>query len=154
MTRQKHFITLAQDSYTEQFHEVPLDIYRNLYEGLDPHRHYTGHCGILDTIRGAAVIFIDEEIPVEHFENFKACCSHLLRNKKPIRVTRIKKPSVAKANQIALDMIEKLINDINSEFKSKLEGSQNPPPNIGYGELGFDDFRDATGNDTWGGDMI
>jgi len=149
-------ICVAQDAYTNQFHEVSMEVYRDVYDGLSIHHH--PHCGVIDVTRGAAVLFIDNEINQEDFDNFAALCTHKLK-RKPSRIVRLRKPTKNNVNNMIENMIsnfmQEIANDLaryNEEMKRKQQERDEPNhPSDGYGELGFDDFRDATGNDTWGG---
>lgn len=154
MTTSPTHICVAQDAYTDQFHEVSMEVYRDIYDGHSIHHH--PHCGVIDVSRNAAVLFVDEEISSTDFENFSLFCTHKLK-RKPTRIVRLRKPSKKSVNNMIENMIsnfmQEIANDLaryNEEIKRKQQ-DDSIPPSDGYGELGFDDFRDATGNDTWGG---
>lgn len=147
MTISNTHICTAQDAYTGQFHAVSMEVYRDIYEGRQYSQFYTGHCGIIDRRRKAAVLFIDGDIPKEDFENFVQFCTHILKVA-PSRVTKMVKPNIAKANEMIVNMIDQFIQEINEELTKKMRPKDNGDP---FGEVGYEDFRDQNGNDTWDG---
>jgi hypothetical protein len=154
MTTSNTHICAAQDAYTRQFHATTMEDYRNIYEGRNG-EHQTGHCGVLDKRRKAAVLFIENgQIEREEFENFVAFCTHKFKQP-PTSVARLTKPSRAKSVEMIQEMLDqfmsKLQGDIkkyNEELDQKQRGREDGEA---YGELGYDEFVDEEGNDTWGG---
>lgn len=154
MTISNTHICAAQDSYTRQFHSTSMEEYRLIYEGRHSD-HQTGHCGVLDKRRKAAVLFVDGgEIQREEFENFVAFCTHKFKQP-PNTVTRLTKPSRSKSVEMIQEMIDQFMSKLESDIKNYNDEldqkSRKRDEGEPYGELGYDEFVDENGNDTWGG---
>jgi hypothetical protein len=158
MTTSPTHICVVQDAYTRQFHHTSMEQYREVYEGRHGD-HLTGHCGVLDKRRKAAVIFIEDgQIDAGEFENFVAYCTHRFKVA-PRDVVKLSKPSRAKSVEMIQNMIDQMIKKVEGDIEkynekrvSEQRSREEDSGATGYGELGFDDFRDEHGNDTWQGD--
>jgi len=156
MTTSPTHICAVQDAYTRQFHSTSMEEYRLAYEGRQGH-HLTGHCGVLDRRRKAAVIFVEDgQIDPEEFENFVAFCTHKFKIT-PRDVVRLSKPSRAKSVEMIQNMIDGMIKKVEGDIQKYNEEQERKQRErdegtTGYGELGYDDFLDDSGNDTWQGD--
>ena len=114
---------------------------------------------MLDKRRKAAVIFIEDgQIDAGEFENFVAYCTHRFKVT-PRDVVKLSKPSRAKSVEMIQNMIDQMIKKVEGDIEkynekrvSEQRSREEDSGATGYGELGFDDFRDEHGNDTWQGD--